>query len=160
MFDVTRSPSVRHKQDPLVRALHRYLVEQVGDREQADELLQQTLLRLRFGGFTAKRDPVAAAFAVAQRLLVAHRLAASHSEGAVIPPRVLVVDDGKLAPSIELALSDRSEVTVVTSPDQAVTLIASGMRFDVILCGLLTPACEGLILYCDLLREAPEMADA
>jgi PleD family two-component response regulator len=160
MFDAVRNHSRPEGRDPLVRALRRYLLEYTEDHDLVDELLAQTLLRLRFGAFAAGEDVVATAFAIAQRLLVARRLASGRHEVAMTPPRVLIVDDdGELAASIELALSDRCEVTTVRNPDGALALIASGLRYDVIFTGLLTPACEGLLLYCDLLREAPEMAD-
>jgi CheY-like chemotaxis protein len=162
MFDVARSHPIPGGSDPLTRALRRYLLEQVGDRARADDLLAQTLLRLRFGAFVAGYDPVATAFAIAQRLVVAQRVAAlRRAEGVVNPPRVLVVDsDPELADSIALALRDRSEVTAVASTDQAEALIASGVRYDAIFCSLMTPACAGVTLYCELLRSAPEMADA
>jgi CheY-like chemotaxis protein len=162
MFDVVRSRPIPWGSEPLTRALRRYLFEQVGDWPRADELLAQTLLRVRFGAFAASRDPVATAFAIAQRLVFAQRVAAYRlAEDALNPPRVLVVDDDpELGDSIALALRDASDVTSVESTAQAEALITNGMRYDAIFCSLMTPACAGVTLYCDLLRSAPEMADA
>jgi hypothetical protein len=57
-------------QDFVVPRLRQYLNSQLRDRKLAEELLQQTLRRMRFGFFMHGPGSVAWAFAIARRLVI------------------------------------------------------------------------------------------
>ncbi len=75
------------------------------------------------------------------------------------PCRVLVVDDEPhLVTSVRRMLVDRDyDVASVTSADQALLLLSSGERFDVILCNLMMPDMTGMELYDVLRGRWPEL---
>jgi nitrogen-specific signal transduction histidine kinase len=72
--------------------------------------------------------------------------------------RVLVVDD---EPAVGLAvqrvLRDH-DVTVVTTAQEALSLVADGALFDIILSDLMMPGMSGMDLYAVLARQSPKMA--
>ncbi len=71
---------------------------------------------------------------------------------------VLVVDD---EPAVGMALSRilrEHEVCVVTSVNDALALMTSSKRFDVILCDLMMPQMTGMDFYRELTRRSPEDA--
>ncbi|MDP9035120.1 MAG: ATP-binding protein [Myxococcota bacterium] len=73
--------------------------------------------------------------------------------------RVLVIDDDALvAHAIARALSDDNDVAVVTDAQQALTRVAAGERYDVLLCDLMMPVVTGMDLYAEVVRCAPELA--
>ncbi len=75
----------------------------------------------------------------------------AHEPGAVLPPkrrRVLVIDDEPLvAGSLRRSLSRVHDVTVLTSPPEALRLIDAGERFDAILCDFMMPEMDGVAVY-------------
>jgi CheY-like chemotaxis protein len=73
--------------------------------------------------------------------------------------RVLVVDDEPLvAESLRLVLSDEFAVWATTYPEQALTRIASGESFDVILCDVMMPIMSGVELRNRIDAIAPDQA--
>jgi CheY-like chemotaxis protein len=73
--------------------------------------------------------------------------------------RVLVIDDERLVgEAIARSLADDNEVSVVTDAGAALTRIAAGERFDVILCDLMMPVMTGMDLYAEMMRTAPKLA--
>jgi CheY-like chemotaxis protein len=77
------------------------------------------------------------------------------------PPRrrVLVVDDERLVgEAIARVLAEENEVDVVTDARQALSRIASGERYDVLLCDLMMPVMTGMDLYAEVVRTSPKLA--
>jgi PAS domain S-box-containing protein len=73
--------------------------------------------------------------------------------------RILVVDDEPSIGSAVRRILDREhEVTVLTGAGEALGRIASGERFDVILCDLMMPELTGMDLHAALLADCPEQA--
>jgi CheY-like chemotaxis protein len=82
-------------------------------------------------------------------------------EGVMNPALVLLVeDDPTVAESVVLALRDRAEVTIASSVHAARELIATGRRFEAILCKVTMQGAGAIELYCDLIRTDLEAADA
>ena len=79
------------------------------------------------------------------------------ASGAVERCRVLVIDDDQLVgDAIALVLTHESDVTVMTSGEEALRRLAGGERFGLILCDLLMPVMTGMDFYAELVRTAPE----
>jgi signal transduction histidine kinase len=73
--------------------------------------------------------------------------------------RILVVDDEPLlCIVIDRILGSDHEVTVEPSAARALELIRGGARFDVILSDLMMPDMNGMDLYAELARSAPDQA--
>ncbi len=84
-----------------------------------------------------------------------HDVRASRSQRS----RVLVIDDERLVgDAIARALSEENDVEVVTDAQQALSHIAAGESYDVILCDLMMPVVTGMDLYAEVLRTAPRLA--
>jgi CheY-like chemotaxis protein len=84
------------------------------------------------------------------------------SESGVRPSigRVLVIDDDAMvANSIARSLSGVHMVTVVNSAADGLALLASGRRFDVILCDVMMPGMSGMDLFERLREVAPSEVD-
>jgi PAS domain S-box-containing protein len=74
--------------------------------------------------------------------------------------RILVIDDDeKVAMAVRHVLLPEHEVRVLTSAPQALELISSGERYDVILCDVMMPVMTGMELHAELTRTAPDQAD-
>jgi len=73
--------------------------------------------------------------------------------------RILIVDDEPaLCKTIQRTLSDDHEVVVVMSARQALDMVVSGDRFDVILSDLMMPEMSGMELYAMLAQSLPDQA--
>jgi PAS domain S-box-containing protein len=79
----------------------------------------------------------------------------SHS----VPPRrgrVLVVDDEPMvAMAVRRTLSDEHDVVTLNITEEALALVRSGQRFDVILCDVMMPNMTGVDFYRELERVMP-----
>jgi PAS domain S-box-containing protein len=83
----------------------------------------------------------------------------SHRVRALPRRRVLVIDDERLVgDAIARSLSEENDVEVVTDAQQALSRIAAGGTYDVILCDLMMPVVTGMDLYTEILRTAPKLA--
>jgi len=72
--------------------------------------------------------------------------------------RVLVIDDDPLVGrSMARLLQAAHEVTVVTSPAEALARIERGERWDAILCDLMMPELSGMDVEERLARTAPDV---
>ncbi len=73
--------------------------------------------------------------------------------------RVLLIDDeAAVARSLQRHLSRHYEVTALTGAREALALIASGHRFDAILCDVMMPEMSGPQFHVELERLVPEQA--
>ncbi len=76
-----------------------------------------------------------------------------------VSSRVLIVDDEVLfTNTLRRLLAQDHELTIVNSADTALLLLASGSRFDVVLCDLMMPGIGGMGLYQRVLEMAPDQA--
>ncbi|MBA3461058.1 MAG: PAS domain S-box protein [Deltaproteobacteria bacterium] len=79
------------------------------------------------------------------------------------PPRkgtVLIVDDEPaIARALARILGSAHDVTMFTNSRKALAAIASGQRFDAILCDLMMPDVTGMELHAQLTKLAPEQVD-
>jgi CheY-like chemotaxis protein len=86
----------------------------------------------------------------------------ARGEPAALPgvsARVLVVDDDPLvARSIARALRSSHEVVTARSAAEALTRLARGERFDVLVCDLMMPQMTGMDLYERVTRMDPHLA--
>jgi signal transduction histidine kinase len=82
------------------------------------------------------------------------------SQGSAFHARVLVVDDEPLVgKSLRRALRDH-DVVIATEGEEAVRLLSSGERFDVILCDLMMPEVTGMDVFERVKKVRPDVADA
>jgi CheY-like chemotaxis protein len=73
--------------------------------------------------------------------------------------RILIVDDEpRLARSMRLLLEPAYDVVTTTSGSEALTLVSSGQRFDVVVCDLQMPGTTGMDIYTQLRERQPELA--
>jgi PAS domain S-box-containing protein len=84
----------------------------------------------------------------------------SHKENGVVEPkRVLVIDDDvRVGAALERALSSVARVEATADARGVLSRLASGERWDVIVCDLLMPETSGMDLYREALRIAPDAA--
>jgi CheY-like chemotaxis protein len=79
------------------------------------------------------------------------------------PPRrgriVVVDDDALVRRAVQRSLASEHDVTAVSSALEVLERIASGERFDVIVCDLMMPSMTGMDLHAELSKIAPELAD-
>ena len=74
--------------------------------------------------------------------------------------RILVIDDEPMVClSLRRLLAGEGEVVAVTSAREALGQIASGERFDVLLCDLMMPGMDAPALYDELCKVAPAQAE-
>jgi CheY-like chemotaxis protein len=79
---------------------------------------------------------------------------------SIVAPRgrVLVIDDDPLVGrSMARLLQSAHEVTVLTSPTEAVARIVRGERWDAILCDLMMPELSGMDVEERLSKAAPDI---
>jgi CheY-like chemotaxis protein len=82
----------------------------------------------------------------------------THDVRTQVRRRVLVVDDERMVgEAIARALSEESDVDVVTEAHQALARIAKGESYDVVLCDLMMPVMTGMDLYAEIVRMKPEL---
>ena len=73
--------------------------------------------------------------------------------------KILVVDDeAVVASTIRRALADH-DVTALTDAHEAESVIASGRRFDLILCDLMMPTVTGMDFYETIIKVVPDQAE-
>src|SRR5580693_239567 len=73
--------------------------------------------------------------------------------------RVLVVDDERLVgSSLRRVLGDEFSVTTTTDPEQAFAWIVNGESFDVILCDVMMPVMNGVVLRNRIHDVMPDQA--
>ena len=97
------------------------------------------------------------------RLPLALGLPSASATPALAPrgarPRLLAIDDEPLILRVmRRILADEHEVTTLESAAQTLDLLASGARFDVILCDLMMPGMTGIDLHEALSRDYPDQA--
>jgi len=74
--------------------------------------------------------------------------------------RVLVVDDDPMAGrAVGRLLGADHDVTVHTSPRQALTQLRDGQRFDAVICDVMMPDLDGKAFYEELEEVAPELTE-
>jgi CheY-like chemotaxis protein len=74
--------------------------------------------------------------------------------------RILVIDDeAAVCSSLQRLLAGEGDVVTVTSAREALELIGSGERFDVLLCDVMMPGMDAPALYEELLEVAPAQAE-
>ncbi len=79
--------------------------------------------------------------------------------GATGRGRILVIDDEpSLVELVQQGLSTTHVVVACPSPRAALAMVRSGEWFDAVLCDLAMPELDGLSLYAELLRIAPDLA--
>jgi CheY-like chemotaxis protein len=84
---------------------------------------------------------------------------AANGDGVMARGAVLVVDDEVgICESIERILRREHEVVIATRARQALDLIGSGRRFDLILCDVMIPEMSGLEMWNELVRDDPDHA--
>jgi PAS domain S-box-containing protein len=72
--------------------------------------------------------------------------------------RILIVDDDALSgTSLRRVLRSAHDVTMVMRGREALDLLAAGHRFDVLLCDLMMPEVNGMDLYDEVSRSAPDL---
>ncbi|HKQ67995.1 MAG TPA: response regulator [Polyangiaceae bacterium] len=73
--------------------------------------------------------------------------------------RVLIVDDeAALLSTMRRTLAREHDVTTTVTAREAIALVESGERFDVVLCDLMMPHVTGMDLHAEFARLAPEQA--
>lgn len=73
--------------------------------------------------------------------------------------RILIVDDEpRLAQSMRLLLAPNHDVVTTTRGSEALEWVASGQRFDLVVCDLQMPGTTGMDIYDRLREQAPELA--
>ena len=76
------------------------------------------------------------------------------------PGRILVVDDEvRIARLLEEALGERNQVVVASDAEDALLRLASGERFDVVLCDVRMPCMDGMEFHRRLREVLPAEAD-
>ena len=82
-----------------------------------------------------------------------------HEVRPLIRRRVLIIDDERLVgEAVARSLSEDNDVEVVTEAQQALSRLAAGGRFDVILCDLMMPVMTGMDLYAEVMKREPKLA--
>ncbi|MFL5319333.1 MAG: ATP-binding protein [Myxococcaceae bacterium] len=73
--------------------------------------------------------------------------------------RVLVVDDHRaVGTSLQLLLRAEHDVDVITESEKALEKLARGDLYDLILCDVMMPGMNGMELFAEVSRRAPEAA--
>jgi len=73
--------------------------------------------------------------------------------------RILIVDDEpRLAQSMRLLLEPNHDVVATTRGSEALELMSSGQRFDLVVCDLQMPGTTGMDIYARLHEQEPELA--
>ncbi|HVG59980.1 MAG TPA: MASE1 domain-containing protein [Hyalangium sp.] len=73
--------------------------------------------------------------------------------------RILIVDDEpRMAQSLRMLLEPAHEVVATTRGSEALEMVSSGQRFDLVVCDLQMPGTTGMDVYAQLRQQAPELA--
>jgi PAS domain S-box-containing protein len=74
--------------------------------------------------------------------------------------RVLIIDDEPLIlGALRRAFGSDYRITCIADARQALSRLASGERYDVVLCDLMMPEMSGMDVYAELSRVAPDQVD-
>ncbi len=85
---------------------------------------------------------------------------AAPSREATLRARVLVIDDDpQVGKALELMLTEEHDVTLFTSPRQALEQLLNGQQYDIVLCDVMMPELSGMDLHAELARSRPALAD-
>lgn len=84
---------------------------------------------------------------------------AQKAQKAQTPASILVVDDDRAVGVALCRVLRGHDVRAVTSAKEGLEILASGMRFDVIVSDLMMPEMSGMEFYEELTRRFPEAAD-
>jgi nitrogen-specific signal transduction histidine kinase len=101
-------------------------------------------------------------FAVTLPVAASQRLHgdAQPSPAPIASSRILLIDDEPaVGRSLSMLLAPETEVVAVSRAEDALALLASGERFQVILCDLMMPEISGIELHAQLMRVAPDCAE-
>ena len=84
---------------------------------------------------------------------------AASPKAAVARAAVLVMDDEPAIGGVLRRILSDHEVTVVTTARQALDLLDSGKRFDIVLSDLMMPEMSGMDFYDEVTRRFPDVAE-
>jgi CheY-like chemotaxis protein len=97
--------------------------------------------------------------ATGQTAFIMPRDASERPGGGAASPRVLVIDDdAAVAQAVGRMLRGRYEVVPMTSARDALSRLASGERFDAVICDMTMPDLSGAEVHRQVALTRPELA--
>ncbi|HEY0781368.1 MAG TPA: ATP-binding protein, partial [Thermoanaerobaculia bacterium] len=91
---------------------------------------------------------------------VSSRVVGRGPDGERQGERVLIIDDEPLIlGALRRAFGSDYRITCIADARQALSRLASGERYDVVLCDLMMPEMSGMDVYAELSRVAPDRVD-
>jgi signal transduction histidine kinase len=124
---------------------HRIIADFGGSIAVESTVGQGTRLRITLPAAPVEEPPIA--------------LAAPRRESSTPRGQLLIVDDdAKMLAMLDRVLGSRHDVTLAHDGAEALAVIASGRRFDLVLCDLMMPRMNGMDLFERVQEIAPEQA--